>query len=300
MKRTAKEKKYIDAVKRLLDDDDGDYEDNGGGGGDSYSGSESNSGSGSGSESNSGSESESEFDPAPTPLPAGPRITINPVAGIGNIRYILPPVYTASGRVGAGGTCSVATLGPAGAVSKDSDADRSKLPKIIDAEQDYDETFVAGHLLNAQFGGSGTDPTNLTILTQSANHSMCTFDNAIASALREPLTHAYECVNSMGLDVSTLGYGIQVTVTADDAFWSDDQSQSGYLITTGVTSVAVIVAEPDPHALENALTQRYGQNRVTKHGTHMANLEGAIASLRERVADANNSGRVDNVNPGAG
>lgn len=79
------------------------------------------------------------------------------------------PNYTVESRP-AGGKCTKAILGPWSLNPQNSDA-KSTLPSGISLARDThkDYTFIAGHLLNAQLGGPGTDYKNLTILTSSAN-----------------------------------------------------------------------------------------------------------------------------------
>jgi hypothetical protein len=226
-------------------------------------------------------------------IQAGPRIQINAVGGIANLRYIGGgPAYTASGH--AGGALSTVVLGPGGYVSTNSDADRSVIPEILLAEAAYPaHTFKAGHLINAEFGGAGDDADNLTILTTAANSSMRAFDNAIKNCLTTTLTAAYTCMNNVGLDVTTTTYGIQLTIATNGGWWPAAPGHPGFLVTTGVTCVAAIVNEPAIPALEGILTGLYGANRVPTHPNLMVQLAAMIAQLQVQVAAANAAGVVN-------
>lgn len=262
----------------------------------SQSSSQDSSDSGDSQSQNSSDYSDSEDEPDPTLVQAGPRIQIGAAGAIAHIQYIGGgPVYTPSPRPGAGGCLSTVVLGPGGYVSKNSDADRSAIPAILAAEAaGYPHTFKAGHLLNAEFGGSGDDPDNLTILTTAANSAQRSFDEAVKLAVQTTLTHAYTVINSMGIDVSTLGYGIQVTITAQPTFWSNVVGNPGYLITDGLTCQAAIVGEPAIATLEGVLTATYGAARVPNHANLVATLNGHIATLQNDVAAANMQGVVNN------
>ncbi|HEX5406130.1 MAG TPA: hypothetical protein VFX16_27965 [Pseudonocardiaceae bacterium] len=257
----------------------------------------------SGGEDSSGSatpsyDSSSEEEPDAALIQPGLRIIVGSVGDIDRIDYIAggAPNYTAAVRAGAGGRLSTAILGPGGYVSRNSDADRAALPAIVNAEAAYPaHTFKAGHLLNAEFGGAGDDSDNLTILSTGANSRMRAFDNAIKDAVTLTLKTAYRAINNMGIDVTNLGYGIQVTITTAAGFWSNNVAQAGYLISNGVTCVAAIVGEPVPANLEAALTATYQAARVNTHAALMLTLQTAINDLQGEVAAANALGAV--VNP---
>lgn len=136
------------------------------------------------------------------------------------------PAYTRS-RVGAaaGGENSSATVSPRGFTEVESDAD-SNLPSAIKtARRAYSaKSFKAGHLLNAQFGGSGTDSKNLTILTAAANGSHKAFDNPLKEALRQlkKAFHAlWESEDRQGrpLSISNYELGVSIRVEVDTTPW---------------------------------------------------------------------------------
>jgi hypothetical protein len=243
---------------------------------------------------NNGDSDSDEEAPNPALIQTGPRIQINAVGGIANLRYIGgDPVYTPSAQ-GAGGELSTVVLGPGGYVSTNSDADRSVIPEILQAELAYPaHTFKAGHLLNAEFGGSGSDAANLTILTTAANSAMRAFDNAIKNCVITPFTNAYTAMNNVGIDVTTLTYGIQLTITTNGGWWAAAPGHHGFLVTTGVTCVAAVVNEPTVAGLENTLTGLYGANRVPGHANLMAQLVVDMAAVQSQVAAATAAGVVN-------
>lgn len=248
-----------------------------------------------GSSDNSDSE-DSEDSLDPTAIVGGARIQINAVGQIRNIRYIGgDPVYTPASRAGAGGRHSSVVLGPGGYTSTNSKADRNAIPAITQAETFYNRQFKAGHLLNEEFGGSGSDGDNLTILSNAANSAMRAFDEAIKRSVQTTLLTAYTCANNVGIDVANLDYGIQLDITTDEPnFWSNAAGHAGYVITTGVLGVATIVGEPVLANLETDLTNQYGAARVHNHANLMAQLAAAITALQNEVVVANAVGMIPN------
>ncbi|MBB4905475.1 hypothetical protein [Actinophytocola algeriensis] len=286
MKRTrptSLEAEFLRAVKRQRAEDDENYS----------SPSQSVDSDDSGDSQSQSYDSESEDAPDPTLIVAGPRIQIAAVGGIANIRYLVDPAYTPAARPGAGGAQSTVVLGPGGYVSMNSDADRTAIPAILAAETDHPgHTFKAGHLLNAELGGSGSDPDNLIILTTAANNAQRAFDDPIKASIQTTLTHAYTAMNNMGLDVTTIGYGISLTITANASYWSNNPAHGGYAVPDGFTCTAAVVGEPVPAHLEAALTGLYGPTRVANHANLKATLNRHIANLQNEVAAANLGGTI--------
>jgi hypothetical protein len=72
-----------------------------------------------------------------------------------------------------------------------SDAQSNIPDAIVDIKGLFpSESFISGHVINAEFGGKGTDPGNQTILTSGAN-SQHHFDESVKSAWRK-MTKAWE------------------------------------------------------------------------------------------------------------
>jgi hypothetical protein len=279
MRTTALEAEFLRAAKKQRTEDNEDFSP---GQSDDSSGSQSQS-----------YNSDSEDTPDPALMVAGQRIQIAAAGGIATIQYIVPPAYTAAARPGAGGAQSTVVLGPGGYVSKNSDADRTAIPAILAAETGYPgHTFKAGHLLNAELGGSGSDPGNLMILTTAANSAQRAFDDPIKASVQTTLTHAYTAMNNMGIDVTTIGYGIFLTITANASYWSNNPADGGYAVPDGFTCTAAIVGEPVPATLEATLTGLYGPTRVATHANLMVTLNGHIANLQTEVAAANLVGTI--------
>lgn len=215
---------------------------------------------------------------------------------LGHIRYVAngTPGYTPADRPGAGGRRSTAILGPGGVLSVNSKADRSALPHIDDAEQDYGRSFKAGHLLNACFGGSNTNPANLTALTSSANTSHKSFDENVKRA-GAALVKAYEAMMRMGLDVDAVEYGISVEVSTD-GWWTDDATDPGYYVCDKLLCAADVVNVPDLTALEADLDDTHGVgNRLDGHPKFVRELQAAIASVQRMVDAANAAHTIPNV-----
>lgn len=135
-----------------------------------------------------------------------------------DLRYA--PAY-ANGR---GGRQVTAVLGPGLAElasSGWSDAKGEALTKLESAQDKYRQLgLVAGHLLNARFGGLGDDPKNLTILSASGNHKHQAFDNAVAQAVGKLATF-YDIVRRGGVAVSKFTYGIRVTISVSAQTWGN-------------------------------------------------------------------------------
>ncbi|MFH8974264.1 DUF4157 domain-containing protein [Streptomyces sp. NPDC017890] len=162
--------------------------------------------------------------------------------------YFEDPTYRMTSSK-AGGDWSTATLGPNGLFDMGTDAD-SSLPRAIRKARDsYGINFKAGHLLNAEFGGTGRHAANLTILTPTANRLHQSFDNPVKSAVRR-LRRVYELMADMYLPVNELDYGISVSVSVSQTKW-DSGSPGKYITTqlhcqadvTGLTSVMDMLLE---------------------------------------------------------
>jgi hypothetical protein len=159
------------------------------------------------------------------------------------IEFIDKPHYTAAPNAAAGGTRSWATLGPNALRSMKSDADSSLPTAIARARFDHGIDFKAGHLLNAELGGDGKNPANLTILTPSANSAHRAFDNPIKLAVAE-LYKAYIAMVKLGIDVEELGYGIEIAVETTGQYWGVAYPDD--CITTGLSCDVNVVSAPDP------------------------------------------------------
>jgi hypothetical protein len=165
-------------------------------------------------------------------------------------QFIVAPSYESWADSRAGGKHSSAILGPGALLSANSDAVSTLPAAIRSVRRAYpEETFAAGHLLNAELGGDGTTAKNLTILTSSANGGYKNFDNNVKSAVGQ-LKKAYASMNKLGIDVSKLKYGIQVDVTVNDDWWGEDYPDN--CVSTGVVGTAVVSGEPDVDALFEA------------------------------------------------
>jgi hypothetical protein len=89
------------------------------------------------------------------------------------------------------------------------------------------ESFISGHVINAEFGGDGADPGNQTILTTGAN-SQHHFDESVKSAWQK-MTKAWEEMYRFAQGPAGRKYmndlrgkwAIQITGTVDAVSWYD-------------------------------------------------------------------------------
>lgn len=133
---------------------------------------------------------------------------------------------------GRGGTKVTAVLGPGlaplvqlGTTNAKADA----LPKLKEARATYPSLgLVAGHLLNARFGGVGDDSKNLTILSASGNSHHKAFDNPVGDAVIN-LYKLYNVMRRQGVDVSKMTCGIKVTIAVSSATWNTTQSPDKFI-----------------------------------------------------------------------
>lgn len=138
------------------------------------------------------------------------------------------PTYTCADNSSAGGKYSRAVLGPNGIVAIGNKADPNLPLGIRAAGRAYErEHFVAGHLLNGEFGGSGKDSDNLTILSSSGNGNHKKFDNNIKLAI-QMLKKIYEVLSANHVDIGKVTYGVEVSVRVSDGKW--DTTGYGALI----------------------------------------------------------------------
>lgn len=193
--------------------------------------------------------------------------------------YIVDPHYTPyqGGIAGTGGEHSYATMGPDGLLSRDSDAN-SKLPDhITQARLDYPNSYlVAGHLLNAQFGGSGTDADNITILSSKGNSNHKKFDQPVKDAMLN-LRKAYELLWKDFVDLEEINLGIYVSVKVDTGTpwpWEDQ-------VFSGLICEAELKNDNDIDNSDN-------------HEHHDA-YRSKVADVQADLTKANNSSKIDNT-----
>lgn len=139
------------------------------------------------------------------------------------LQYVEDPVYRNSGVPLAGGGHSTAVIGPNVAEGNRADPD---LPGVIrQARVRYaPNQLKAGHLLNAQFGGDGYDANNLTVLSAAGNRNHSRFDNPVIRAVQH-LRNAYEILWRAGIDISTVNFGISVSVrVVTDNTWPGERA----------------------------------------------------------------------------
>ena len=128
------------------------------------------------------------------------------------LEYLREPDYQSNNPY-EGGLLSSAILGPdcldgVGALGSITQEDCPGA--IVDARKAYLGTFYSGHLLNAEFGGTG-DAENVTVLTGQANSAHKNFDNPVKGAVRL-LKKIYDALWDQRVDTIHLRYGIEVTI----------------------------------------------------------------------------------------
>jgi hypothetical protein len=170
----------------------------------------------------------------------------------------------------SGGKCSTAVLGPNSLYGMGTDAN-PRLPRAIDrARKEYPHAkFVAGHLLNADFGGTGRHPKNLTILTASANARMKGFDNRIKTAV-EQLESLYKLLSRKFIDIKPLRYGIKVTISVSKDKWG---------------------SIPPDNYIANSVSCRASVSGALNLSQTPEDIHGVMTRIRTIVAEANTAGR---------
>ena len=206
--------------------------------------------------------------------------------------FLAGPSYTRSATRGAGGVYSYAVLGPNGYSSRGTDAD-SSLPRAIkDARRTYDIRFVAGHLLNADFGGDGKDAKNLTILTPGANSSMKAFDNPIKNAMAN-LYNVYKELSRLYLPIDRLQYGIEIKVSTSgpDHVW-DSTSYPAECISSYIHTSAKVLGES---TIDRWYTDYVdGGQYDVETNQRWADVQAKMADVRTWVTHANANDMHDN------
>lgn len=140
-----------------------------------------------------------------------------------------------------------------------SDAITSVPQALVDIKAFFPgEKFISGHVLNAEFGGVGSNPANQTVLTSGAN-SQHHFDEHVKSAWIY-MTRAWEEMYRFAGDATTKSYmkdlreswAIHIQATVDDSSWyaafkADPAITTPYpldCVTTQVTFTAAEVNGP--------------------------------------------------------
>ena len=159
------------------------------------------------------------------PVRQSPRRRIEPAGVLSNLSHF-ELSYAPAYPNGRGGKQVTAVLGPGLAELASSGWTNAKgeaLTKLKDAQVKYPHHgLVAGHLLNARFGGLGDDSKNLTILSAGGNHNHQAFDNPVAQAVKK-LAAFYDVLRRGGVAVSKFTYGIRVTISVSKWTWGNQE-----------------------------------------------------------------------------
>ncbi len=196
--------------------------------------------------------------------------------------YFEGPIYEWESPKPAGGRRAEATLSPKSLSGMGSDADPN-LPSGIRRARDChtSHSFVAGHLLNADFGGPGNNAKNMTILTSKANSAMKNFDNRIKDAL-EGLQKVYILIADHVDSVSSLKYGININIEVSDDKWGD-KPPNNYIANT-LSCRATISENID---LESLLPDALPRKKEE--------IQRVIERINDFVEQANENGAIDNT-----
>jgi hypothetical protein len=225
------------------------------------------------------------------------RIIIHPYANtVMKLIHLVPPApvsfaFTASG-LHPGGQSVTCVLGPAAVRSVNSNAkSTTSLPCLTPIRLAHPgHGFIAGHLLNSQFGGTNTIE-NMTALTSSANGSQKSFDNHIVNAVLH-LKSVYEELNDVGIDVMPLGYGIHISLVMDAAKWGAATPDN--CISTGMTCTAMVVHIPN---VDNLITVVYppGHGLPAMWKSTRARILQLMQSVQNEVQTANKTPYINNT-----
>lgn len=213
-----------------------------------------------------------------------PRIRVSTLP---HVHYIQLPTYGPTfGR--GGGTRGRVILGPRGFLDQRSDANSQLPPAIVDARATYtNETFIAGHLVNACFGGDGRRSANLTILTSSANGQMKSFDNSIKLAL-DNVSKIYEHLSRMSVDITPLRLGVEVDVSPAGERYTWDTHGPGKYISKFIHCVATVRGAG---LLEDWITAELTKNPSNPDWLY---VRGQLDAADRYIDYANTMGMIDN------
>ncbi|GAA2320674.1 hypothetical protein Scani_28080 [Streptomyces caniferus] len=213
-----------------------------------------------------------------------PRIRVSTLPHVHHIQ--LPTYGPTFGR--GGGTRGHVILGPRGFSDQRSDANSQLPPAIVDARATYtNETFIAGHLVNASFGGDGRRSANLTILTSSANGQMKSFDNSIKLAL-DNVSNIYERLSRMSVDITPLRLGVEVDVSPAGERYTWDTHGPGKYISKFIHCVATVRGAG---LLEDWITAELTKDSSNPNWLY---VRGQLDIADRYIDHANTMGMIDN------
>ncbi len=161
---------------------------------------------------------------------------------------------------------------------------------ITDVRDELDDSqyhWKSGHVINADFGGSGIGNKNMTCLTSSANTSQTAFDNSIKNA-RSALHRVYTAIREAGKQqefFKGLKYGIQLDIVLSDAAWEVDYP--GNCVSDQMNLTATIVNEPSTDDIKSAMA---GATPMT-----IKQALTAVEEVRTLVAKANGTPVIYNT-----
>lgn len=184
-------------------------------------------------------------------------------------------------------------LGPQAGVERSMDSDaESTLPTAIGkVREDYPGYgWKAGHVINANFGGDGTNYANMTCLTASANGQQNGFDLPVARA-RTALHKAYSIMRQCGVKSPFFlkqGFGIKVTGKTSDGTWGSHYP--GNCISNTLNLRAEVVNAPSADVLRRVMLVPASRNLENDIAEVLKTIEAVEAAVHE----ANSAATVTN------
>jgi hypothetical protein len=156
----------------------------------------------------------------------------------------------------------------------------------------YQQTFISGHVLNADFGGPDA-PKNMTILTSSANSQQKTFDSNVKKA-RNTIYSIYMDLAALGPKstnfLAALGYGIELDLQVGQTGGRWHHKYPGNCISNRIDLDAQIVGEV------KVLTAIGNPNTYfsSPRPSILIGIQGKLTTVQNYIATAMTGSRLDN------
>jgi hypothetical protein len=186
-------------------------------------------------------------------------------------RYHMAPAYGPRGL--SGGTRMEVVLGPAAAhpVNYGTGTSMLSIPRLMQPLHQRDPgKWIAGHLLNDNLGGSGTDDRNLTPLTQTANKR----HSGIETRVKEmcDIADLYHRNNPRAAFWYGVRYSVEVSALTFGDFAPYDRVASHITVTARVVTIDKQTGVETPVDNHNQYVPRYniGPTVIDNDDSHLA------------------------------
>jgi hypothetical protein len=157
----------------------------------------------------------------------------------------------------------------------------------------YRQTFVSGHVLNADFGGPDASK-NMTILTSSANSQQKTFDSNVKKA-RNIIYSVYMDLAALGPKntnfLAGLGYGIKLDLQVGSAGGEWSNKYPGNCISNQIDLDAQIVGEGKVLTAIAAPNTYFSSPRPSI----LSGIQGKLTMVQTFITTAMTRSRLDNA-----